>query len=377
MKKFRKPLMPGRRKTPATADTPTDTTLTEEPSSSSGEAAKESSNPSAKTPTRKHTKHSTRLVSRSKRPKSTAARPKSTFTRQKSERGSINESSAQQQDNQRAARVFLIGISGAPVSGKTTLAYLLESIMPPYTISFIIHQDDYTISTALLIPNRKGVVDADCHHATNFHAFKKLLKYTKRTGHLPPTFKTSHDEAAEKQHAMTAATNFDVERHQDLITQQVKFIEGDAIGIVEGSLLYQDLEIADMLDVRFFLRTDFETALSRRLKQPADDSELAEVAELSEKRKRYFRTVVWQNHIKRNGYLFHQNNVEGIAKLKTCSDEKLHMQCKEFNGLVGVTVSWAIDILLEVLGPLVRDANWSKSGSEPWTAKLRRLVTFI
>ena len=203
---------------------------------------------------------------------------------------------------------------------------------------------------------------------------------------------------------MAAAAFFDFQKHQELIRQRVKFIQGDTIGIVEESLLYHDLEIADMLEVRIFLRTDLNTALSRRLKQldggneiarsaqprtdhgtalsrrlnqPLNDRESAESAELLEQRKTYFTTVVWQNHIERNGYLFHRNNVEGTAKIKECNDEKLYMQCKEIEGLIGVTVRWATDVSLEVIGPLVRDAgppNRPDSGSEQWMVQLRRLV---
>ncbi|KAI4137950.1 MAG: hypothetical protein L6R39_007034, partial [Caloplaca ligustica] len=102
------------------------------------------------------------------------------------------------------APAIMIGLSGAPASGKTTLAHLLSAVLPRASPSFLIHQDDFFIRKHVLIPDTDidgdgEKLDVSYRRTVDFSAFKKLLGYAKREGRLPTNYRGLQQQEEERE----------------------------------------------------------------------------------------------------------------------------------------------------------------------------------
>ncbi|KAL8696894.1 MAG: hypothetical protein Q9201_007426 [Fulgogasparrea decipioides] len=235
---------------------------------------------------------------------------------------------------------ILIGLSGSPSSGKTTLAHFLSSILPPATPWFIIHQADFFNPKHLLVPDNNGKLDIDGRHAINFSAFKRVLEYAKREGRLPPTFLTLQPEA-ERERALSQISSAVKEQMQASLLNVQSLESGQSIGIVEGSSLYRSETVRSLLDTKFLLRTSKETSRIRRFEEPNNlDSNLERT---HHDRIDYFDRVVWRNYTRDHEVLFEDGNVEGRPQRRVCEGFGIQVQPYMDMSLSG-TLQWVLDM---------------------------------
>ncbi|KAL7624357.1 ribosylnicotinamide kinase [Parahypoxylon ruwenzoriense] len=78
-------------------------------------------------------------------------------------------------------KAFIVGISGASSSGKTTLARLLRDVFPN---TFVLHEDDfYKPETEL--PIKEGLLDWDCAEAISIPDLARALSHIRAHGTFP------------------------------------------------------------------------------------------------------------------------------------------------------------------------------------------------
>ena len=79
--------------------------------------------------------------------------------------------------------------------------------------------------------------------------------------------------------------------------------EGRPIGITDRFLVYQDLTIRDLLDIKVFLRTSKEESRTRRFERP--DYKGSEMGgEFFWRTEDYFEMFVWPNYMREHEFLF-------------------------------------------------------------------------
>ncbi|KAI9875231.1 MAG: ribosylnicotinamide kinase, partial [Pleopsidium flavum] len=157
--------------------------------------------------------------------------------------------------------ILLVGISGSPSSGKTTLSHLLTTLFPPGSIAFNFRKDDFLFPSKHL----SNTENADHHMAIDFDALIGTLRAVKEEGRLPADWKTTQRTDTE------GMGTGQVPRPEvvDALRKEVADSLGAAnhkrkIGIVAGSLLYHDPVIMEMLDVKLLLRVSKAAAKERR-----------------------------------------------------------------------------------------------------------------
>ncbi|KAL8919021.1 MAG: hypothetical protein Q9208_006987 [Pyrenodesmia sp. 3 TL-2023] len=238
---------------------------------------------------------------------------------------------------------IMIGISGAPASGKTTLAYLLSAVLEPLTGSFIIHQDDFVVRKHLLIPGPEGRLDVDYRRTVDFSAFKKLIDHSKREGKLPPKFRSVQPEL-EREGALSQLSSEVVEHVRAELADIPSLRDGQVVGIVDGSLLYQSQTIRSLLDVKILLRTSKEASRMRYVgrAQGADsdarrDGHPWDTVD-------YFDTVLWPTYVGEHSVLFEDRVVEGRPISNVCEGVGISVQ-----PLLGMSIEDALLWVTKVL----------------------------
>ncbi|KAL8725810.1 MAG: hypothetical protein Q9181_006276 [Wetmoreana brouardii] len=235
---------------------------------------------------------------------------------------------------------ILIGLSGSPLSGKTTLAHLLSSILPPVTQWFIIHQADFFNPQRLLVPDNNGEVDSDGRHAINFSAFKRVLEYAKHEGRLPPALLSLQPEA-ERECALSKISSAVMEQMQASLVNVQSLQSGQPIVIVEGSSLYRSETVRSLLDIKFLLRTSKEIAKTRRFEESNNLDSNSEGTHHD--RIDYFDRVVWRNYIREHEVLFEDGNVEGRPQRRICEGVGIQVQ-PDLDTSLSETLQWVLDV---------------------------------
>ena len=155
-------------------------------------------------------------------------------------------------------KTLVVGISGPSSCGKTTLARLLRDIWPK---TFILHEDDFYWPDSQ-IPIKDDVQDWDCLEAVDLRKLHSALEYIKQNGSPPPDLHSKEDQNSVGDCNVDKAV---VDRLQNVAadTSDRKPVN---IALIDGFLLYAQSmhNIRDQLDLKLFLRTDYETAKSRR-----------------------------------------------------------------------------------------------------------------
>lgn len=80
--------------------------------------------------------------------------------------------------------IFLLGISGLSLAGKTTFAYLLSSVFAPHVQLFL--QGNDFCKDISLIPTCNGYINANGPKGVDFENLVKMLDYVKAHGGKPP-----------------------------------------------------------------------------------------------------------------------------------------------------------------------------------------------
>ncbi|KAL8871284.1 MAG: hypothetical protein Q9174_002851 [Haloplaca sp. 1 TL-2023] len=245
---------------------------------------------------------------------------------------------------------ILIGISGSPASGKTTVAHLLSLALGPTVPCFLIHQNDFSNPKHLLVPQDGDELGLDSRNTINFSLFKKVLEYAKREGRLPPNY-LSEEPEANAAHALSQIDAALLESLQDRLLHMPAFQDGRPVGIVEGPYLYQSETVRDLLDVKIFLRTSKSVARRRCLEKTNEPgaglgTEYWDFAD-------NFERKVWHNHAREHEILFEHGDIESRPNQRFCRK-------------VAISVQPAIDMdLIETLGWIIDQVEEScKQGHE-------------
>ncbi|CAG8605163.1 4532_t:CDS:2 [Acaulospora morrowiae] len=239
-------------------------------------------------------------------------------------------------------KVITIGISGASCSGKTTLARLLQQILPN---SKIFYQDDF------FKPQKDVPVDAptnlvnwDCPEAINFSDFIETLQQLRKTGFMPATF-----ESKEYRNIRQEIKGVELESLIENLSLEVRKVLGDVgkvlqenkilvreqndvdkingsdirkfngnineqennewcFVIVDGFLLYQDVQVVNELDVKLFIKADYETLKKRREER---NSYFTLEGNYWIDPPNYFDSIVWPEYVKYYNYLLSRNKEIG------------------------------------------------------------------
>ncbi|MCJ1244719.1 ribosylnicotinamide kinase [Trapelia coarctata] len=249
---------------------------------------------------------------------------------------------------------FLIGISGAPASGKTSLALLLSLLLPSSQPVFVIHQDDYRIPKHLRVPNDNDEAHLNAYDAVDFATFKKLLQYAKREGQLPNAFKTAHDEPTERERAEMLIGEKDWKSLKHFVAKTIGLKPGCTFGIVEGPLLFHDPEIRALLDVKLFIWASMEIARIRWLDAIACGNYKVEGVP-SWLTRDHFDRIMWRNYFEDTKHLFHRGDVAGVVHVRVCNGLGIRVQPK-IDSALKETMHWAVDMVMNDVDNFAHDS---------------------
>lgn len=238
---------------------------------------------------------------------------------------------------------LMIGLSGAPASGKTTLAYLLAAILPPNTSSFIIHQDDFFIRKHLLIPSTDGESIVEYRRTLDFPAFKKLIEHSKREGKLPAGYRSLQPEE-EQGRALSQLPSGTVERMQASLADLTGLKDGQAVGIVDGSLLYHSGTIRNLLDIKILLRASKKSSRIRQYEKSPENSQNNRKGGNPWETIEYFDHVLWPNYADEHAILFEDRNVEGQPVADTCERVGISVQ-PNLDMNIEEIMHWVVDVI--------------------------------
>ena len=239
----------------------------------------------------------------------------------------------------------LIGISGSPSSGKTTLAHLLSLILPGTTASFIIHQDDFFVPDHLMIPSTNGE-PANHRHTADLSAFKRFVEYSRNEGGPPPAFR-SMQPVDQGERALSQISSGLLEQLQSILAGLPSLQEDRPIGIVEGDLLYHSETIRNLLDIKILLRTSREESRARRFDKPNDKATGHE--RKSWDTRDYFNRTLWPHYAKEHAVLFDHGDVEDRPKLRVCQEVGITVQ-PLLNMSLDQTLRWMVDVICRESG---------------------------
>lgn len=239
------------------------------------------------------------------------------------------------------SNALIIGISGVSSSGKTTLARILRDIFPR---TFILHGDDfYKNDKDIPVNQEHNIADWDCLEAINLPQFQHALEYIRQHGMSPPDFVSKEDQNS------VGEVDVDKSMIEDLQWKASKWMFADAppIAIIDGFLLYSEgmKAVRDLIDVKLFLRTDYETAKARREARNG----YVTLEGFWEDPPGYVDKVVWPNYVKDHAFMFKGGDVEGEYDEEQL--QKLKIRAAPEAALKDMTkcAQWAFDILDEAL----------------------------
>ncbi|KAI4265516.1 MAG: hypothetical protein L6R38_009362 [Xanthoria sp. 2 TBL-2021] len=235
---------------------------------------------------------------------------------------------------------MLIGISGSPSSGKTTLAQLLSIILPQTTPAFIIHQDDFFIPDHLMVPPTNGEL-ATHRHTADLSAFKRFVEYSKREGRPPPAFK-SMQPIDGRERAMSQVPPDLLDQLSSIVAGVPSLHDGQPIGIVEGDLLYHSETIRGLLDVKILLRASREESTARRFDR-ADDQDAGHDKRSWDTRE-YFDRTLWPHYSKEHAILFDHGDVDGRPKSRICENVGIAVQ-PMLNMSLEQALRWMVEVI--------------------------------
>ncbi|OTB12949.1 hypothetical protein K445DRAFT_320442 [Daldinia sp. EC12] len=249
-------------------------------------------------------------------------------------------------------KAFIVGISGASSSGKTTLARLLRDVFPN---TFVLHEDDfYRAETEL--PYKDGLLDWDCAQAINIPDMKRALEHIRAHGTFPPFVDSKEDQNSIGEcpvpNAAIIAARAKVSQwlqpghpgHSVLTTSDLR------ICLLDGFLLYSpELEaggIPSLLDAKLFLLVSKERATQRRERRDGYVTLEGFWADPPG----YVEKVVWPNYAEAHRGLFKDGDVEGRLDEEVLGRKGILAQTdKGLDVDMESTFNWAVDTLMREL----------------------------
>ena len=242
---------------------------------------------------------------------------------------------------------LIVGISGVSSSGKTTLARLLRDIFPN---TFILHEDDfYKTDTEIPInSDAGGVADWDCLEAINLPALEDAMHYIKKNGMPQPDLVSKEDKNS------VGPVDVDSEVVDELKWKAGRWMFQDVppVAIIDGFLLYSEgmKSIRELFDVKLFLRTDHQTAKTRR----DGRSGYVTLEGFWEDPPDYVDKVVWRNYVKDHAFLFKDGDVEGELNQDFLNELNIDAAPQGAHSDMTVCLKWAYAVLEAAYEPKSR-----------------------
>ncbi len=234
-----------------------------------------------------------------------------------------------------SANVIIIGVSGSSSSGKTTLSRLLKSI---FDRAFILHEDDFYKVDAE-IPYKNGVQDWDCLEAIDRSQLNAALAHIKAHGRPPPELVSKED--------LNEAGNADVDHEvvqawRDKMRALVVGPGSDTcttVAIIDGFLLFVEemQSTRDMIDVKLFLRTSYETVKNRREARKG----YATLEGFWTDPPGYVDSVVWPNYARYHAFLFCNGKVEEPFDEEVCRSRGIRPMVDSADKSMTRCLEWA------------------------------------
>ncbi|CAG8703317.1 957_t:CDS:2 [Cetraspora pellucida] len=221
-------------------------------------------------------------------------------------------------------KIVLVGIGGASCSGKTTLAKLLTRILPN---SWIFHQDDFFKCVSQIpIDPTTNLSNWDCPDAVDFPKFIKTLRQVHQTGLLPDSFRSkerlnvrndikleAHLESLINQLSgriinvlSDGSESNDIDQNdlnnkdENIGISSINNLSDWTFVLVDGFLLYWDMQVVKELDIKLFVQADYTTLKKRREERAG----YVTVDGYWSDPPNYFDTMVWPNYVKSHRHLF-------------------------------------------------------------------------
>lgn len=236
---------------------------------------------------------------------------------------------------------LIVGISGVSSSGKTTLARLLRDVFPN---SFILHEDDFYKTDAEIPVNADGVADWDCLDSINLPALEAALSHIKKRGGPPPDLVSKEDKNS------VGEVKIDEKIVEDMKWNAGRWMFQDVppIAIIDGFLLFSEemKAIRELFDVKLLLRTDYQTAKSRREAR----SGYVTLEGFWEDPPGYVDKVVWPNYVKDHAFLFKDGDVEGELKQDVLDELDIHGMPSSAQDDMTTLLQWAVEVVEKALG---------------------------
>ncbi|KAI0884712.1 P-loop containing nucleoside triphosphate hydrolase protein [Annulohypoxylon maeteangense] len=251
-------------------------------------------------------------------------------------------------------KAFVVGISGASSSGKTTLARLLRDVFPN---TFILHEDDfYKPETEL--PSKDGLLDWDCAESISIPDMARALAYIREHGTFPPFVDSKEDQnsigACPVSDAAIAAAKAKVASwaspgqpgHSILHSRSSPL----RICVLDGFLLYSpELEaggVPALLDTKLFLLVSRERATQRRERRDG----YVTLEGFWTDPPGYVDKIVWPNYVASHAGLFQGGDVEGKLDEKVLKEKGIEAQIGRGVDLdMEETFNWTVETVMRRL----------------------------
>ncbi|CDK24469.1 unnamed protein product [Kuraishia capsulata CBS 1993] len=199
-------------------------------------------------------------------------------------------------------RTFLVGISGASSSGKTTVARLVNSLLPN---SVLIHQDDfYYPDDKIPYDEARGESNWDSADAVDF---PKLIHTLKEIKADPETVYHVDSLELDDHKKFSLDENF-VEAMKTFVSEQEKTngLDNVRIVILDGFLLFNNTEVLDLLDAKFFFTAKYQTLKDRRAARHGYNT----IAGFWVDPPNYFDNFVWAEYFLNHKHLFKKDTAD-------------------------------------------------------------------
>ncbi|TGJ85221.1 hypothetical protein E0Z10_g3548 [Xylaria hypoxylon] len=270
--------------------------------------------------------------------------------------------------------LFVVGISGASSSGKTTLARLLRDVFPH---TFILHEDDFYRPENEL-PSKHGLLDWDCAESINFEDMARALEHIIAEGTFPPFVDSLEDQntvgkCTVPESAISAAKSR-VEAWMAPGQPGHAIFSSSSpnlrLCILDGFLLFGPdpplRRITDeLLDIKFFLTVSRQKATARR--EGRDGYVTLEGFWTDPPG--YVEKIVWPNYMESHAWLFEDGDVEKRLKGEILREKDILVfpevlgrggkSSGEENGkgldiAMHVMFEWAVDTIMQKLEEIMK-----------------------
>jgi len=197
-------------------------------------------------------------------------------------------------------KVILVGVGGATCSGKTVLAKYLKGILPN---SIIIHQDDFWPPIEM-IPIHPVYKVQDCDSAEGCIDWPRLISFLrqiKETGEIPPDHR-SYDHLNSQKEVPVEQKILDRWKMEFQAVEEQYRRAGIEVtwGLVDGFVLYWDMDVVAELDIRIYLRVPEAVLKQRRDDRSYKVSDGTTWCDPPN----YWENIVWPAHVEAHSHIF-------------------------------------------------------------------------